>query len=127
MDAQKRVEELIDAAHNVTDEEKEKFKNEFEFMLDSFWKVHKEDLDKKLAEKDIVINSLLDKIKSSDVDIYNKEDIMKIFGVESDKALRILKMAMQMKYASKLGKEFIIKKESLQEFLKEIEGKDLKI
>ena len=83
---------------------------------------------RKLVEiKEGTINELLNKVKTSDVDIYNKEDIMKIFGVESDKALRILKMAMQMKYASKLGKEFIIKKESLQEFLKEIEGKDLKI
>ena len=118
-----RADELIKKAREITEEEKIEFEKEFEFLLDAFYKVHKEAIDK----KDIVIKELMQQVKSGTIDVYNKEMIMQLFGCESQKALNILKLAMQMGYASKLGKEFIILKEDLQEFLKQIKGRDYKI
>lgn len=127
MDAQKRAEELIDAAHNITDKEKEQFKNEFEFMLDGFWKVHKEELDRRLEEKNIIIGSLLDKLKHKDIEVLGLEDICSIFKWEEQKARKFLKMALQMKYATKIGKQTIITKSDLERYLEFLKGKELTI
>lgn len=127
MDGQERAKELIDAAQNLSKEEKEKFKNDFEFMLDKFWEIHKETLDKRLEEKDIIISSLLDKLKHKDIEILNIEDICSIFNWEEQKARKFLKMAMQMKYATKIGKQTIITKLDLEKYLEFLKGKELTI
>ena len=127
MNGQERAKELIDAAHNLSKEEKEKFKNDFEFMLDEFWKIHKEDLDNKLEEKDIIIGSLLDKLKHKDIEILNLEDICSLFKWEEQKGRKFLKMAVQMKYASKIGKQTIITKSDLEKYLEFLKGKELTI
>lgn len=127
MEGQKRAKELIDAAHHLSKEDKEKFKNDFEFMLDEFWKIHKNDLDKKLEEKDIIISSLLDKLKHKDIEVLNIEDICSIFNWEEQKARKFLKMAMQMKYATKIGKQTIITKSDLEKYLEFLKGKELTI
>lgn len=127
MDGEKRAAELIESATNLTDEEKEKFLNEFDYMLDVFWKTHKEDLDKKLEEKDIIISSLLDKLKHKDIEILNIEDICSIFSWEEQKARKFLKMAVQMKYATKIGKQTVITKSDLEKYLEFLKGKELTI
>lgn len=127
MEGQKRAKELIDAAHHLSKEDKEKFKNDFEFMLDEFWKIHKEDLDNKLEEKNIIIGSLLDKLKHKDIEILGLEDICSLFKWEEQKGRKFLKMAVQMKYASKIGKQTIITKLDLEKYLEFLKGKELTI
>lgn len=59
------------------------------------------------------------------IDIYNKQDIMKIFKCESDKALKILKIMYQMHEANKIGKEYYVDKDSLLNFLSDMKGKEI--
>lgn len=59
--------------------------------------------------------------------VYDKQDIMKIFKCESDKALRILKIMFQMNMAIKIGKEYYVDEESLKEFLEKYKGKEILI
>lgn len=129
MDGQKRAEELINAAHNLTDDEKTKFLDDFEFMLDVFWETHKEDLDKKLEEKDIIISSLVTQLKTSKVELINKEGIMECFNCKSDKALRILKFANQVGGFNciQMGKEYYITQDGLMRFIQTYDGKQLNI
>lgn len=61
------------------------------------------------------------------IDIYDKQDIMKIFKCESDKALRILKILYQMKMANKIGREYYVTKDALNEFLGDMRGKEVYI
>ena len=61
------------------------------------------------------------------IDIYNKQDIMKIFKCESDKALKILKIMYQMKEANKIGKEYYVDKETLVSFLDKYKGEEILI
>lgn len=126
MDGQERVKELIDAAHHLSKEEKEKFKNDFEFMLDEFWKIHKEDLDNKLEEKDIIINSLLERMSNKELELLDKEAIMQIFKCESDKALKILKMMYANEFGCKMGKEYYITRNEFKKFMNSYKGKDVK-
>lgn len=61
------------------------------------------------------------------LDIYCKQDIMNIFKCESDKALKILKIMFQMKFANKIGKEYYVEKENLIEFLNSYKGEEILI
>lgn len=61
------------------------------------------------------------------LDIYGKQDIMKIFKCESDKALKILKVMFQMKEANKIGKEYYVDRESLLRFLERFKGEEILI
>ena len=61
------------------------------------------------------------------LDIYNKEDIMKMFKCESDKALRILKLMFQMRDGYKIGREYYVTKKALEEFLESMKGKAVHI
>lgn len=61
------------------------------------------------------------------LDIYGKNDIMKMFKCESDKALKILRIMYQMKMANKIGKEYYVDKESLTQFLNEFKGNEILI
>lgn len=59
------------------------------------------------------------------LDIYGKQDIMKIFKCESDKALRILKVMFQMDEAIKIGKEYYVDKKDLINFIERYKGKEV--
>ena len=61
------------------------------------------------------------------LDIYGKQDIMKIFKCESDKALKILKIMFQMKEANKIGKEYYVDRDSLLQFLEKFIGEEILI
>lgn len=61
------------------------------------------------------------------IDVYGKQDIMKIFKCESDKALKILKVMYQMKEANKIGKEYYVDKDSLIQFLDKYKGEEILI
>lgn len=59
------------------------------------------------------------------LDIYGKQDIMKIFKCESDKALRILKVMFQMDEAIKIGKEYYVDRNDLVSFIERYKGKEV--
>ena len=59
------------------------------------------------------------------IEIYGKQDIMKMFKCESDKALRLLKVMFQMHEANKIGKEYYVDKESLIRFLYDYKGREI--
>ena len=59
------------------------------------------------------------------IDVYGKQDIMKMFKCESDKALRLLKVMFQMHEANKIGKEYYVDKESLIRFLDDYKGREI--
>lgn len=123
MEVDKRVQEIIEQSQQITQEEKEKFLNEFDYLLDAFWKLHKEDLDK----KDLVINSLLERMTNKELELLDKAAIMQIFGCESDKALKILKLMYANQFGCKVGKEYYITKNEFKKFMESYKGKDLKI
>ena len=58
---------------------------------------------------------------------YGKKDVMEILNCESDKALRILKVIFQMREGNKIGREYYVKKETFEQFLKDMQGKELTI
>lgn len=110
----------------VSEMQKEEFIKEFELFLDVGYKVHKEILDKKLEEKDIVINSLLERMSNKELELLDKESIMQIFKCESDKALKILKMMYANEFGCKMGKEYYITKNEFKKFMNSYKGKDVK-
>ena len=57
----------------------------------------------------------------------DKSDIMDIYNCESNKALKILRLMFQMGYGNKIGKEYYISKESQEEFVKNMTGKQVYI
>ena len=68
-----------------------------------------------------------EKGKKELLDVYCKNDIMKMFNCESDKALKILKIMYQMKLANKIGKEYYTERENLVKFLNDFKGKEILI
>lgn len=111
----------------ISEVQKEEFVREFEQFLDIGYKVHKDILDKKLSEKEMIINSLLERMTNKELELLNKEAIMQIFGCESDKALKILKMMYANSFGCKVGKEYYITKNEFKKFMESYKGKDLKI
>lgn len=81
--------------------------------------------DLSIKQSDLMIDKLLDRLEKSKLKIYKKNDIMELLSCESDKALRVLKLAQQTGQATKIGKEYQITKENLEKFLKQYEGKEL--
>ena len=67
------------------------------------------------------------KMNKEPLDVYGKQDIMKIFKCESDKALKILKIMFQMKEANKIGKEYYVDKDTLLNFLDRYKGEEIVI
>lgn len=86
-----------------------------------------EALDLETERKDIIIEDLLNRLNSEKIDILNKEDIIRVFGWEDQKARAFLRMAVQMKYATKINKNIIITKENFEKYLEFLRGKDLSI
>ena len=60
---------------------------------------------------------VINMVKKENV-LYNKKDIMNIFSCESDKALRILRLLYSMK-------EYYISKESFDQFVEDMKGKEV--
>ena len=58
------------------------------------------------------------------LEMYGKKDIMGAFECKSDKALRILRLAYNMKFATKLGNEYYIKKEDFGDFMEQLKGRN---
>ena len=78
-----------------------------------------------MEKKDIVINSLISQLQHKDIEVLGLEDICSIFSWEEQKGRKFLKMATQMKYATKIGKQPIITKENLEKYLEFLKGKEL--
>lgn len=75
-------------------------------------------------ERELLAKEIVKQQTKEDKKLYNKEDIMNIFSCESDKALRILRLAHKMKYAIKIGKEYYISKIDFKAFLDQIKGRN---
>ncbi len=83
--------------------------------------------DLSIKQSDLMIDKLLDRLNKEKIDILNKEDIIRIFGWEDQKARAFLKMAMQMKYAAKINKNIVITKNNFEKYLEFLRGQDLSI
>lgn len=83
----------------------------------------KEELISQCLDKDAQLDIYLSTMKQSQ--ILTKNDIMKMYDCESNKALRILKLMFQMGYGNKIGKEYYISLESQNNFLKSMMGKEV--
>ncbi len=129
-----QIEELL---MNLTEEEKNdtikelihilKKSLELSFMYDDAKDNIIEALDLETERKDIIIEDLLNRLNSEKIDVLNKEDIIRVFGWEDQKARAFLRMAVQMKYATKINKNIIITKENFEKYLEFLRGKDLSI
>ena len=130
----KQIEQLL---MNLTEEEKNdtikelihilKKSLELSFMYDDAKDNIIEALDLETERKDIIIEDLLNRLNSEKIDVLNKEDIIRVFGWEDQKARAFLRMAVQMKYATKINKNIIITKENFEKYLEFLRGKVLSI
>ena len=77
--------------------------------------------------KDTIIETCIKTINENNQKMLNKKDIMEIYGCESNKALRILKLMFQMGYGNKIGKEYYVSQKSQEEFVKNMVGKEVYI
>lgn len=59
--------------------------------------------------------------------VYGKRDIMKVFGCESDKALKILNTIYQLKMGIKIDKEYYVERDNLHQFLEAYKGQEILI
>ncbi len=100
---------------------------ELSFMYDDAKDNIIEALDLETERKDIIIEDLLNRLNSEKIDVLNKEDIIRVFGWEDQKARAFLRIAVQMKYATKINKNIIITKENFEKYLEFLRGKDLSI
>jgi SOS-response transcriptional repressor LexA len=78
-----------------------------------------------LETKEIITDSLIEKVKQKDIQVLHLEDICSIFNWEEQKGRKFLKMALQMKYAAKIGKQTIITKSEFEKYLEFLKGKDV--
>lgn len=85
----------------------------------------KDELIQSCINKDIVIDKCINMLKDCEKELLNKSDIMSLYGCESNKALRILKLMFQMGYGNKIGKEYYVSKKSQKEFLECMAGKEV--
>lgn len=56
-----------------------------------------------------------------------KNEIMLLLGCGDQKALNFLKLLFQMKYATKVGKSYLIKSENFDRFFEDIKGQEIVI
>lgn len=82
----------------------------------------KEQLIKECSKRDNIIEAY---ISINNTKMLTKSDIMKIFHCENDKALKILKVMYQMGYGNKIGKEYYVSKNSQEDFIKDMKGKEV--
>lgn len=84
-----------------------------------------EQLIKSCQEKDSMIDELLRTLKRKENVLYGKDDIMKLYGCQSNKALLILKYMMMCKLAIKIGKEYYCTPDAHEKFIKSMSGKEV--
>lgn len=85
----------------------------------------KDELAQLCVNKDAIIEKCMDELKNIGTKILNKKDIMELYGCESNKALRILKVMFQMGYGNKIGKEYYVSQKSQEDFMECMVGKDV--
>ena len=83
----------------------------------------KEELIAQCVDKDNEIDTYIEQINQHQV--LTKNDIMRMYKCESNKALRILKLMFQMGYGNKIGKEYYISLASQNDFLTDMRGKEV--
>ena len=76
--------------------------------------------ERELLAKEIVKQQSLEVNK-----LYTKEDIMQKFSCESDKALKILRLAFETRFAIKIGKEYYISAEDFTAFITHNRGRNV--
>ena len=59
--------------------------------------------------------------------LYGKNEIMLLLGCGDQKALNLLKLLFQMKYAIKVGKSYLIKSEDFDRFFDDFKGQEIVI
>ena len=84
-----------------------------------------EEKNTEIREKEKVIDGLLNKIKSMNLKMFGKEDIMQIYNCQSAKALNILKYMLMCKCAVKLGKEYYCTADNHTDFVNQMAGKEV--
>lgn len=90
--------------------------------------VHISEEYRELAEMNLeTIQQIIDKTRTSDIELLDKDAIMNLFGCESDKALKILKLMYANRFGFKVGKIYYISKNEFIKFLEAYRGQDLKI
>jgi len=85
----------------------------------------KEQLIEECFRKDTTIDTYKKLFEYNGASILTKRDIMKLFHCENDKALKILKVMYQMGYGNKIGKEYYVSKNSQEDFIKDMKGKEV--
>mgnify|MGYP004535140635 CR=1 FL=1 len=74
------------------------------------------------------IHELLEKTENNkEIILLGKSELMKIYGCEADKALRILKVMFQMGLATKIGKTYQTTREKHEKFVELMLGKEVQI
>ena len=94
-------------------------------MNNNYDTMTKEQLIEECYERDNIIKGYTDSFNDSEM--LTKKDIMKVFCCENDKALKILKVMYQMWYGNKIGKEYYVSRNSQQNFIKDMMGKEVMI
>ena len=78
-----------------------------------------------IAEKDSVIDGLVNKLKRNETNLMGKDEIMKAYHCQSNKALQILKHMMVCKFAVNIGKEYYCTPENHHKFITQMSGKEV--
>ena len=75
-----------------------------------------------ILEQEKLITRILE-AKDTKNELLGKDDIIRIFKCENEKALKILRVAFDMQYATRIGKEYYIEKTKLDEFMNDVRGR----
>ena len=85
----------------------------------------REQLVQACRDKDSIIASCVSSLKSDDYKMLNKKDVMALYGCESDKALKILRIMFQMGYGNKIGKEYYVSQKGQRNFVDTMAGQEV--
>lgn len=89
--------------------------------------MEKEDLIQACIEKDVLLDTCIGKLEENRQKMLCKKDIMDMYRCESDKALKILKLMFSMGYGNKIGKEYYTSKQSHEDFIRTMAGREVYI
>lgn len=64
-------------------------------------------------------------MEENDVKMIGVDDVCNIFNCEKQKARRILKVAFEMKYATKIGRSIYMAQEDFSHYMQFIKGKNV--
>ena len=85
----------------------------------------KENLVQRCETQDSLLKNLIAHLKFDNCAMLNKQDIMDIYHCESAKALKILRVMFNMGYGNKIGKEYYASRQSHEEFVTAMAGKEV--